>query len=261
MPSPFPGMDPWLERSTVWPGFHEMLIVKAVEVLQPLLRSRGYYVDIGERVWLAEPGRGVLPDDVTLQPSHPLAGASGYGVILTVDEPVRIARAPVEVREGYLEIFDTLGHQLVTGLEFLSPTNKSHRKGRRLYRRKQAELRRTGVHLVEIDFLRRGRHVLDVPQETVDGLRPWDYFVNLVRRGSDEYEVYPIKLRDRLPRIRIPLKSEDDDAVLDLQEVFDRSYEIGPYPERLNYSAPPSPPLNDQDAAWADELLKSKGLR
>ncbi len=25
MPSPFPGMDPWLESNAVWPDFHDRL--------------------------------------------------------------------------------------------------------------------------------------------------------------------------------------------------------------------------------------------
>jgi hypothetical protein len=106
MPSPFPGMDPWLESNTVWPGFHEMLIVKTVEVLQPGLRARGYYVDIGERIWMAEPGRGIVPDDVILHaPAKPPVQSGGERVA-TVDEPVRIARSQVEIREGYIEIFE-----------------------------------------------------------------------------------------------------------------------------------------------------------
>jgi hypothetical protein len=255
-------MDPWLESTAIWHGFHEKLIVKTCEVLQPELRSRGYYVDIGERVWLTVPGRGIFPDDVILHAPRQAPTERGGESVATIDEPVRVTRSQVEVREGYIEIYDGLRHEIVTGLEFLSPTNKRNQKGRKLYRRKQIELRSANVHLVEIDFLRRGPHVLDIPQDVVEAFRPWHYLAHIVRRGSDKYEFYPIKLRARLPRIRIPLKVGDDDAVLDLQDVFNRSYEIGPYPERLDYSQPPPPPeLNPDDAAWADEILKSKGLR
>jgi hypothetical protein len=122
-------------------------------------------------------------------------------------------------------------------------------------------LREAGVHLVEVDLIRRGPHVLDVPLELLDSLRPWNYLVNLVRRESEDYEVYPIRIQDRLPRIRLPLKPGDEDAVLDLQEVFDRAYQIGPYPERIDYSSDPSPPLPESTVAWADQLLKEKGFR
>jgi len=263
MPSPFPGMDPWLEGAAVWPGFHEKLIVKTVEIMQPELRSRGYYIDIGERVWLAEPGRGVVPDDVILEnPARSTSSSSPSDAGVTLAEPVRVARSEVEVREGYLEIYDSRRHEVVTGLEYLSPTNKRNIEGRKLYRRKQQEMRESNINLVEIDFHRRGPHVLDIPEDVVEAHRPWHYLVNLVRRDTDEYQFYPIQLRDPLPTIRIPLRSGDDDAHLNLQDVFNRSYDIGPYPERLDYSAPPPPPeLTPDDAAWVDELLKSKGLR
>ena len=130
-----------------------------------------------------------------------------------------------------------------------------------MYPRKQLELKDAGVHLVEIDRIRRGPHVAEVPEEVIEEPRPWDYLVNLVRRGSGEYQFYPIRLRDRLPRLRIPLKIGDADAVLDLQAVFDRAYDIGPCPERLRYERDPAPPLVAEDAAWADQILRDKGLR
>jgi hypothetical protein len=172
-----------------------------------------------------------------------------------------VKHEPVEVRETYAEIFDARGHRLVTGIEFVSPTNKSDRQGRELYQRKQQELAGAGVNLVEVDLIRSGPHVLDVPEDVVETRRPWDYLVNLVRRGSREYQFYPIGLRNALPRIRIPLKEGDEDAVLDLQEVFNQAYGYGPYPERIDYSTAPSPPLSPEDDGWADQRLRGAGLR
>ncbi len=45
------------------------------------------------------------------------------------------------------------------------------------------------------------------------------------RRG--EYEVYPIRLRDRLPTIRVPLRPTDAGVVLDLQPLIDQCHERG----------------------------------
>jgi hypothetical protein len=253
-------MDPFLEDPAVWPGMHHLLIGETARALQPLLRSRGYYIDIGERVRLVESGRTVVPDDAIFRSGH-ATEAPSEPALATADQPVRVRRTPAEVREGYLDIYQVGESRLVTGIEFLSPTNKFDHRGRRLYRRKQRELSRADVNLVEVDLLRKGRHILHVPRPVVEGLRPWDYLVNLVRRGSDDYEIYPIRLRDRLPRILIPLRPPDEDAVLDLQAVFDRAYETDPYPERLNYSGAPVPPLTSDDAAWAYDLLKLKGLR
>ena len=263
MPSPFPGMDPWLEAPHVWPGFHFKLINETTAAMQPQLRERGYYIDSGERVWLTEPRRPVYPDNVVFETKRRVEGpdASAKLAVAEPDEPVYIKQADVEIHEPYLEIFDAVGHQLVTGIEFVSPTNKTDRQGRDLYQRKQRELGEAGVHLVEVDLIRRGPHVLDVPEEVVENLRPWDYLVNLVRRGSTAHAIYPILLRNRLPRIRIPLREGDEDAVLDLQAVFDQSYAIGPYPDRIDYTTDPVPRLNEADTAWANDILAKNQRR
>ncbi|MBW3540399.1 MAG: DUF4058 family protein [Planctomycetes bacterium] len=255
-------MDPWLESPTEWPGFHDILVIVTVELLQPRLRQQGYYANPGERVWLTQPERSVYPDVAVIrrQPAE-RRGDRTSAAVIEVDEPIRVQRSEVEVHEGFVDIVDAAGHRVITSIEFLSPTNKLDTDGRKLYERKQQETRDAGVHLVEIDLIRRGPHVLEVPPGVVERLRPWDYLVNLVRREADEYEVYPIRLRDRLPRIRVPLKMGDEDAVLDLQEAVERAYEIGPYQDRLDYTRPPMPPLSDDDARWADELLKDKGFR
>lgn len=262
MPSPFPGMDPWLEAPDVWPGFHDLAISKTVEVLQPILRPRGYYANPGERIWLGRAGQYARPDVMTLRTEKPARSSEDTNVaVVTPDEPIRVLRASVEVRETYVDIHRTHDHQLVTSIEFVSPTNKSTTKGRRLYLQKQRELRHAGISLIEIDLLRHGRFILDVPVSVAEGLKPWHYLVNLVRAGGDDFELYPIPLRNRLPRIRVPLASGDDDATLDLQDVVTRSYDIGPYPERLNYNQPPEPSLSPEDDAWADQILRNAGLR
>jgi hypothetical protein len=150
---------------------------------------------------------------------------------------------------------------LVAGIEFVSPANKSNAEGRELYERKQVETRAAGVHLIEIDLHRKGPHVLDVPESLLAQLPRWDYMINTCRRGSTRFEVYPVRVRNRLPRIRVPLKDGDEDAVLDLQASFNRAYQVGVYADRINYKVDPPMPLADDDAAWARQLLRKKGLR
>jgi len=48
MATPFPGMDPYLERSDVWPDVHNRLIVALADYLAPRVRPR-YYVSIEQR--------------------------------------------------------------------------------------------------------------------------------------------------------------------------------------------------------------------
>ena len=49
MPTPFPGMDPYLERADIWPNVHSSLIVAIRDYLVPILRPK-YYVAVEERV-------------------------------------------------------------------------------------------------------------------------------------------------------------------------------------------------------------------
>ena len=88
MPSPFPGMDPWLEAPHLWSGFHFKLINETVAVMQPQLRARGYYIDSGERVWLAELARPVFPDDVVFALRKRRLSDGSAVAVLEPDEPV-----------------------------------------------------------------------------------------------------------------------------------------------------------------------------
>ncbi|MCA8996394.1 MAG: DUF4058 family protein [Planctomycetaceae bacterium] len=253
MQNPFPGMNPWLEAPGVWKGFHDAIVVKTVEQMQPSLRQQGYYIEIGERVWIAD-SRDIWPDNLVFRKLGPRSQPSQPAGALVADEPVRVMRFEEEVRETFAQIRNR-DHELVCVIEYVSPANKRRGPGREKYQQKQREYRDEGIHLIEVDLLRAGPHVLDLPEAVVEELRPWDYLVNLVRRGGNEHEFYPVRLRDRLPRVWVPLRHEDPDAVLDLQQIVDAAYELGPYPEKLCYEEPPVPPLSEADEAWAREIL------
>jgi hypothetical protein len=255
-------MDPWLEAPSVWKGFHDALIVKTVEMLQPGLNRDGYFIDIGERVWIAEDERGVWPDHLIFHTPH-RESSTGQHSVAVADEPhvIEHFRAGESMREIFAEIRKSAGRDLVTSIEIVSPTNKRDGKGRDLYQQKQRELGDSGVHLVEIDLLRGGTQIFDVPEAVLEGIRPWDYIINLSRRGSRRYELYAVEIRSPLPRIKIPLKSDHPDAVLDLQQAVDYAYQIGAYPMRIEYARNPVPSLSPEDAKWADEILKEHGLR
>ena len=53
MPSPFPGMDPYLEAPTLWPDVHHALIGHLRELLLPRLRP-AYFAQIEERIYVTE---------------------------------------------------------------------------------------------------------------------------------------------------------------------------------------------------------------
>jgi hypothetical protein len=83
-----------------------------------------------------------------------------------------------------------------------------------------------------------------------------------VRRASKPMRaaLYPITLREPLPAIAIPLRPQDEDAVLELQALLRKAYHTGRY-DGLDYARPCDPPLLGQDAEWADHLLRAAGVR
>lgn len=249
--SPFPGMDPYLEHPSLWPNVHQRLITYASDALQAQLAPR-YYVSIGERVYLETPERSVYPDLWVVERGGPAKTAASA---LEADRPVVVVVEPVERREVFIEIQDPgAGHRVVTVVEVLSPSNKQPGEGRDLYLRKQAEILASNVHLVEIDLLRGGAPTVALPPSPSGGV---GYRV-VVTRSTDRTrrELYQVSVRDRLPRVAIPLEAADADAVLDVQALLDEAYTKGAYGLRVDYSSQPVPQLGTDDAAWARELVR-----
>jgi hypothetical protein len=152
--------------------------------------------------------------------------------------------------------------ELVAVIELLSPTNKRRGKDREEYLAKQAELLASDVHLIEIDLLREGSHSVAVSQEDIQTRGEGDYVVCLHYGGSgEEFEFWLSTLRQRLPRIRIPLTDGLPDQILDLQHALDQAYDSGPHRRGTDYRLAPIPPLSETDADWADSLLRNAGLR
>ena len=202
---------------------------------------------------------------MTVRRSAPAAGpaqaAEPAVAVAEEDRPLVIRMAAAEVSESFLTILDVTSNQrVVTVIELLSPSNK-HGGGRRLYRQKQRQVLRSDAHLVELDLLRTGRHTVAVPEAIAQGKRPFDYLicVSRARRRREEFELYFRSLRRPLPPLSIPLAAGDPDVLLELQPVFDRTYEAGSYRRRIDYGEPCRPPLSAEDQAWADELIRRAG--
>lgn len=72
----------------------------------------------------------------------------------------------------------------------------------------------------------------------------------------EDFFVYPVRLPDRLPEVAIGLLPGDGDVAVDLQDVFQRSYDAGPYRRRIRYrQTEPVPPLEPEARQWAARLL------
>lgn len=255
MPSPFRGMDPFLE-SELWTSVHFALSAEIVRQLAPRVQPK-YLVLPVERMIMAMPEdigvalADAYPDaSVVEQAGGPTLGTEASGAPALV-APIRLATVvPSSIPHVTVEIRDAAGRQLVTAIEVLSPTNKRG-AGREEYLAKRARLLLSQAHLVEIDLLRRGQRV-----PLRDPLPPASYYV-LVSRAETRplADVWPIALGQPLPVVPIPLLPGDPDVPLDLQAVLTTAYDQLRLDLAVNYDQPPDVPLTQDEAAWADRLL------
>ncbi|MEO6811587.1 MAG: DUF4058 family protein [Isosphaeraceae bacterium] len=252
----FPGMDPYLENPRLWSGVHSALIVYLRDQLTPRLRPR-YIAAVEERVYVEHPHREIIPD-VWIKRER--ARSRGHALaVMDADAPVLVQVPELEVHETYIAILDReTGENVVTVIEVVSPSNKVAGPGRRSYLAKQREVIQSEAHLIEIDLLRTGPHALAIPEDSAKQQGPYDYLicVNRAEQARDVFELYPRRLRDRLPKVRVPLAGNDPDVAMDVQAVLVQTYEAGSYRDRLRYDAPCNPPLSLEDQAWADRLIR-----
>jgi hypothetical protein len=266
MPSPFPGMDPYLEDPMLWPDLHNSLITFLKATLNALLPSQ-YVAHIDERLYIVDSRRSIYPDVAVvgrMKRGPRRSKRAESAVAVESDPPFVILQEPARLREAFVKLVRKGDPgRVVATLEVLSPSNKdSGNPGRELYIKKQQETLESSTHLVEIDLLREGQHTVAASEALLDERGRWDYVACLHRaREGMCFETWPVTVRQRLPRIPIPLADGDKDVVLDLQAVFRRCYDECGYKRDLDYRKDPAVPLKDDDAAWSDSLLKKHGLR
>ena len=256
MPSPFPGMNPYLEQPALCPDFHAKFLVALSERLVPLVRPR-YYVLLERHVFIQEPpgeprGRR-FRGDLLVASSRPTERGGGVAVLESeVEAPVTVDHLAMEVeRVAYLEIREREGGALVTVVELPSPANK--RDDRSAYLAKREKILGSPTHLVEIDLLRAGRPMPEFVRP------PCDYSV-LVSWSEKRPHAgfWPIGLRDRLPAIPIPLLAPDPSPRVDLQDALNHVYDASGYEDFIHQGAP-DPPLSNEDAKWAKRLAPPVG--
>lgn len=255
MPSPFPGMDPYLEGSE-WMSVDTELAVQIARQLTPQLVPR--YVARPEKRYVVttpEPD-----DDITIssiypdasvaeesgrlpQPAAMLAASTAAPLTVATLMPERIGHVSVEIR-------DTSERRLVTAIEILSPTNKRG-EGRTEYLERRHRLLLSAAHLIEIDLLRGGQRI---PMQRRLPLTPYFVFVGKADRRPLT-EVWPISFRESLPTIPVPLLPGDADVPLDLQQALTAVYDDFGYAASVNYNRPPEVRLAADDVAWAEERI------
>ena len=129
MPSPFPGMDPYLEDEKLWPEFHHALVAGLYQALLPNLVDR-YRARVGQRHYVVEQAlfTSIIRD---------------------------------EHHEEFIEVRQRSDGRLVTLLDVVSPANKTLSAARSAYLTKRQEAKNCGASLVEIDLVLQGQPTLE----------------------------------------------------------------------------------------------------
>ena len=177
MPSPFPGMDPYLEEPRRWPDVHQRLITYVTDAIQPTIRPR-YFARMGERIYIMNPPHAIAPDIFLIPRPNPDVGGrhvrepgASYGApTIEADVPLLID----------MPLSSTASRSLRScrrwrgrdGDQSPRPGQRTRGEGHRQYRRKQEQLLASPLHLVEIDLLAAGLPTLFVAQSDLVALPP-----------------------------------------------------------------------------------------
>ncbi|MGB0387256.1 MAG: DUF4058 family protein [Ardenticatenaceae bacterium] len=262
MSTPFPGMDPYLEQSYLWPDVHNSLIGDLRDLLAPQLRPR-YYVSVEERAYIADktgdPFTGRPEVAVVERKQSRSFNRVAVAERVATIEPVIQVTIPIidQERVTYLEVRSVRSNRVITVIEILSHANKRKGRGRLNYEQKRLNIFYSASHLVEIDLLRANR-----PMFLIDYQQESDYRI-LVSRAEKrpKAELLPFNVRSPIPTFDLPLQPGDEEPLVDLGQLLHDLYNVAGYDLRIDYRREPTPRLSKEDALWADKLLREAGWR
>ena len=156
----------------------------------------------------------------------------------------------IGMNPSIIEIRDTAHNKLVTAIEILSPVNKRN-PNLIDYRNKIADLHRSGVHILEIDLLRRGTRPFTSKKQASH------YQMMLLRAGTNNAAYWSVNVQDKLPVLPVPLITPDADVVLELGKALDIIFERGMYHLSMDYSKdPPQPVFSENDKAFIQGIIQ-----
>lgn len=259
MPSPFPGMDPYIEaQPDCWPEFHSSLVNGIRYALVPRVRPN-YEVRSEKHVYLTNDEESALyqvrPDVHIADAKHGWRDYARPGTA-SLEAPPRTMLLKEPFEQLSLKLVDTADRRVITVIEVLAPSDKSSGSDHLQYLQKRINLGRANVNLVEIDLLRGGNRLA-----TTEPLPAADFYAYVTRAGRfPAADVYAWTLRDRLPTLPVPLKPEDGDVGLDLQPIFDDLYDRAGYDYALSYTRPVLPTLSAADTPWVADLVVNRPI-
>jgi hypothetical protein len=245
-------MDPFVEQYE-WQSFHVMAIVEMQRMLIPQLPEG--YIMAPESVTFARDltigeKKNYRPDvaiNSEPQPSSVINEPVGdYGV---ATPPTAVLHSP-KPKHRTLIIREAGSRELVTAIEFLSPSNKRGADAKAYYDKRNYYIA-NGVNLLEIDFLRKGKrpdYSSTWPKST--------YYIQLVEAYADTTSLWNINIDDQLPTVTVPLLLEDDSLLLNMQKVIDEVFTYSTYHRMIDYqNAKVKPPFSPEEKKVVDNIL------
>ena len=262
MPSPFPGMNPYLEDSAYWSSIHHWLITEIARLLNQQLAPK-YVVAVEVRIYETSGEKSTLigiPDNVIAKSSLTFIQTpeSNIAIALPSIQPLTIELSLTEtIKQGYLEVRRVGTGEVITAIEILSPINKNSGEGRSKYEKKRQHILNSYTNFVEIDLLRKGNSMITLEQNI-----KYDYCI-LVSTSVQRPQaaLYAFNLQDGIPVFPVPLSPEDPEILLDLQSILHQVYEQGRYDLIIDYQQKIIPGLSKTEAIWVENVLKQQGLR
>lgn len=245
-------MDPYLEGH-LWPDVHNSLAYLLSVQLTPRLPD-AYLPHLNKyTVEDTAPGEDIgimYPDVEVFQKAQGVKEpAAALPVETTPETLVLPAIKPVAVEIPVVEIRDAQKNTRITAIEILSPVNK-RKPGLQPYREKRLRLHDAGVHLIEIDLIRRGERPLAHPL-----IPNKHYMVNLIRAGQGSTHIWAMNVNEPLPVIPVPLKHPDPDTWLDLGQALKDLYEQRALHKSINYrETPPPPAFTAEELEWMEAI-------
>lgn len=250
MPSPFPGMNPYLENSEIWSEFHSRMIVAVADALDDCL-SRDYRVAVEKRVYLSEAGESILVGIPDVSVTATTTNRNSDTNLATIVQPVNV-EIPIaeEVQERFLEIREVATGTVITTIELLSPKNKRPGEGRIAYLQKRQKILTSATHLIEIDLLRGGEPLPMIGAVTSN-------YRILISRSPQrpKAQLYAFNIRQEIPAFPIPLRAEEAEPLIELQPLLHRVYDRARLELAINYSQPCTPKLSLEDETWRQSLM------
>lgn len=250
--NPFPGMNPYLENPTRWPGVQFILVSHLQRQLTRHLPP-GFVSRVQKR--------GVETVPSTATPQH-TAEAAMEALATGTRAPEAATR--MYMRHLSLEVRDCRDGiaRVVAHIEVVSPTIKEQGRARVAHQQRQAERMNCDVHLLEIDLLRGGKYCLHVPFSIVQECGAWDYLIVLQDVFRPSHDLFwRVALDEPLPRLLLPLAPDVTPVPLDMQTALNDCYDESGLGLDIDYTQEPDPPLSPEQARWSDALLRNAGLR